>query len=83
MDLLGFVMLGDFVCVGLDDSEGYCVEMVVEGLKFDFDWVVMMVLGGECCCVVLVCLLVEVFELMLLDELINYLDIEVIGWLEE
>lgn len=78
----GFVILGDYVVSGFDLIEVYCVEMVVEGLKFDFFCLVEIVLGGEWCCVVFVKLMVEVFELMLLDELINYLDIEVVCWFE-
>lgn len=51
-------------------------------MKFDFVCFVEIVFGGECCCVVLVKFMVEVFELMFLDELINYFDIEVIVWFE-
>ncbi|MTH65152.1 ABC-F family ATP-binding cassette domain-containing protein [Paracoccus shanxieyensis] len=82
-DLSGFATLGDFARAGLDDSEGYRVEMAAEGLKFDPDRAVTTASGGERRRAALARLLAEAPELMLLDEPTNHLDIEAIGWLEE
>lgn len=41
----------------------------------DVDKKVFVFLGGECVCFVLVCLLLCFFNLLVFDELINYLDI--------
>ncbi|RJE81336.1 ABC-F family ATP-binding cassette domain-containing protein [Paracoccus sp. JM45] len=82
-DLSGFATLGDFARDGLDDSEGYLVDMAAEGLKFDPDRPVDTASGGERRRAALARLLARAPELMLLDEPTNHLDIQAIGWLEE
>ncbi|WP_111557398.1 ABC-F family ATP-binding cassette domain-containing protein [Paracoccus sediminilitoris] len=82
-DLSGFATLGDFARDGLDDSEGYLVDMAAEGLKFDPDRPVDTASGGERRRAALARLLARSPELMLLDEPTNHLDIQAIGWLEE
>lgn len=57
-----------------------CVVDVFCFLFWDVD--VSKFFGGECCCVVFCCLLLEKFEMFLLDEFINYLDVELVVWLE-
>lgn len=42
---------------------------------------VVILLGGEKCCVVLCKLLFEVLDMLLFDEFINYFDVEIIVWL--
>ena len=81
-DLSGFATLGDFAASGLDEAEGYKVEMVAEGLKFRPDMPVATASGGERRRAALAKLLAEAPELMLLDEPTNHLDIQAIGWLE-
>lgn len=44
---------------------------------------VMMLSGGERCCVVFACLLLSVFDLLLFDELMNHLDVELVVWFEQ
>lgn len=82
-DLSGFTTLGEFARDGLDDGEGYRVEMAAEGLKFDPDRPVATASGGERRRAALARLLAQAPELMLLDEPTNHLDIEAIGWLED
>ncbi|SCY37317.1 ABC-F family ATP-binding cassette domain-containing protein [Paracoccus tibetensis] len=82
-DLSGFETLGDFARDGLDEGEGYRVEMAAEGLKFDPARPVATASGGERRRAALARLLAQAPELMLLDEPTNHLDIEAIGWLEE
>ena len=82
-DLSGYATLGDFARDGLDDSEGYLVDMAAEGLKFDPDRPVDTASGGERRRAALARLLARAPELMLLDEPTNHLDIQAIGWLEE
>jgi ATP-binding cassette subfamily F protein uup len=82
-DLSGFATLGDFARDGLDDSEGYLVDMAAEGLKFDPDRPVETASGGERRRAALARLLARAPELMLLDEPTNHLDIQAIGWLED
>ncbi|MDN5567340.1 MAG: ATP-binding cassette domain-containing protein [Paracoccus sp. (in: a-proteobacteria)] len=82
-DLSGFATLGDFARDGLDESEGYLVDMAAEGLKFDPDRPVETASGGERRRAALARLLARAPELMLLDEPTNHLDIQAIGWLEE
>ena len=82
-DLSGFQTLGEFARASLPDGEGYRVEMVAEGLKFDPDRPVATASGGERRRAALARLLAEAPDLMLLDEPTNHLDIEAIGWLEE
>lgn len=52
-------------------------------LEFDLDKKFCEFLGGWVCCVVFVCVLVVNLDILLLDELINYLDVEVIIWFED
>ncbi|MBU3031004.1 ABC-F family ATP-binding cassette domain-containing protein [Paracoccus marinaquae] len=82
-DLSGFVTLGEFARAGLDEGQGYRVEMAAEGLKFDPDRPVSTASGGERRRAALARLLAQASELMLLDEPTNHLDIEAIGWLED
>lgn len=82
-DLSGFSTLGEFARDGLDEGEGYRVEMAAEGLKFDPDRPVATASGGERRRAALARLLAQAPELMLLDEPTNHLDIEAIGWLED
>lgn len=82
-DLSGHRTLGDFARAGLDEAEGYRVEIAAEGLKFDPDRPVATASGGERRRAALARLLAEAPELMLLDEPTNHLDIEAIGWLED
>lgn len=63
------------------DSKLECVMDVLCCL-FE-DQLVKNFLGGECCCVVLCCLLLQKLDILLLDEFINYLDVESIDWLEQ
>ncbi|WP_116131772.1 ABC-F family ATP-binding cassette domain-containing protein [Tropicimonas sp. IMCC34043] len=79
----GFATLGDFAASGLDEGEGYRVEMAGEGLKLDLDRAVETASGGERRRAALAKLLAEAPELMLLDEPTNHLDIQAIGWLEQ
>ncbi|MFV0302971.1 MAG: ABC-F family ATP-binding cassette domain-containing protein [Paracoccus sp. (in: a-proteobacteria)] len=82
-DLSSFATLGDFARAGLDEGQGYRVEMAAEGLKFDPDRPVATASGGERRRAALARLLAEAPDLMLLDEPTNHLDIQAIGWLEE
>ncbi|SNT72711.1 ABC-F family ATP-binding cassette domain-containing protein [Paracoccus seriniphilus] len=82
-DLSGYETLGEFAAAGLDDAEGYRVEMAAEGLKFDPKRPVATASGGERRRAALARLLAQTPELMLLDEPTNHLDIEAIGWLED
>ncbi|WP_299911056.1 ATP-binding cassette domain-containing protein [uncultured Paracoccus sp.] len=82
-DLSAFATLGDFARAGLDEGQGYRVEMAAEGLKFDPDRPVATASGGERRRAALARLLAEAPDLMLLDEPTNHLDIQAIGWLEE
>ncbi|MEY4697990.1 MAG: hypothetical protein RIT14_2418, partial [Pseudomonadota bacterium] len=81
-DLSGFATLGDYAASKLDDSEGYRVEMVAEGLEFRPETPVATASGGERRRAALAKLLAEAPELMLLDEPTNHLDIQAIEWLE-
>ncbi len=81
-DLGGFATLGDFALSGLDPHEGYRVERVAEGLKFDPATPCDKASGGERRRAALAKLIAEAPDLMLLDEPTNHLDIEAIGWLE-
>src|SRR5690606_24034514 len=81
-DLSGFATLGDFARAGLDEGEGYRVEMAAEGLKFDPDRPVATASGGERRRAALARMLAQAPDLMLLDEPTNHLEIEAIGWLE-
>lgn len=47
------------------------------------DELVINLFGGECCWVVLCKLLLFKFDLLLFDELINYLDVESVQWFEQ
>ncbi|MES2846321.1 MAG: ATP-binding cassette domain-containing protein [Pseudomonadota bacterium] len=80
--LEGFATLGDYAASGLDETEGYRVEMVAEGLKFRPETPVATASGGERRRAALAKLLAEAPELMLLDEPTNHLDIQAIEWLE-
>jgi ATP-binding cassette subfamily F protein uup len=80
--LEGFATLGDYASSGLDETEGYRVEMVAEGLKFRPETPVATASGGERRRAALAKLLAEAPELMLLDEPTNHLDIQAIEWLE-
>ena len=82
-DLSAFATLGDFARAGLDEGQGYRVEMAAEGLKFDPHRPVATASGGERRRAALARLLAEAPDLMLLDEPTNHLDIQAIGWLEE
>ncbi|AUH63724.1 ABC-F family ATP-binding cassette domain-containing protein [Paracoccus zhejiangensis] len=82
-DLSAFATLGDFARAGLDEGQGYRVEMAAEGLKFDPERPVATASGGERRRAALARLLAEAPDLMLLDEPTNHLDIQAIGWLEE
>ncbi len=82
-DFAGFSTLGDYAASGLPDGEGYRVDMVAEGLKFDPAGDVATASGGERRRAALAKLLAEAPELMLLDEPTNHLDIQAIGWLED
>ncbi|MCQ0970414.1 ATP-binding cassette domain-containing protein [Paracoccus sp. TK19116] len=82
-DLSAFATLGEFARAGLDEGQGYLVEMAAEGLKFDASRPVQTASGGERRRAALARLLAEAPDLMLLDEPTNHLDIEAIGWLEE
>jgi ATP-binding cassette subfamily F protein uup len=46
-DLSGFATLGEFARSGLDEAEGYRVDMVAEGLKMNPDMAVDIASGGE------------------------------------
>ncbi len=81
-DLSGFATLGEFAASGLDEGEGYKVEIAAEGLKFRPETPVATASGGERRRAALAKLLAEAPELMLLDEPTNHLDIQAIGWLE-
>ncbi|HCQ64343.1 MAG TPA: elongation factor 3 [Rhodobacteraceae bacterium] len=81
-DLDGFATLGDFAVSGLDSHEGYRVERVAEGLKFDPATLCDRASGGERRRAALAKLIAEAPDLMLLDEPTNHLDIEAIRWLE-
>lgn len=78
----GFATLGDYASSGLNEGEGYKVEMVAEGLKFDPEGAVATASGGERRRAALAKLMAEAPEMMLLDEPTNHLDIEAIAWLE-
>ncbi len=82
-EMEGHATLGDFAVSELDPSEGYRVEMVAEGLKFDPAGDPATASGGERRRAALAKLLAEAPELMLLDEPTNHLDIEAIAWLED
>lgn len=46
------------------------------------DVFVSVFLGGECCWVALVCLLLSNLDILFFDEFINYFDVELVDWLE-
>ncbi len=79
----GFATLGEYAASGLPDDEGYKVDMIAEGLKFDPNGDPKTASGGERRRAALAKLMAEAPELMLLDEPTNHLDIEAIRWLEE
>ena len=78
----GHATLGDYASSGLDISEGWRVDAVAEGLKFDPDRDVNVASGGERRRAALAKLMAEAPALMLLDEPTNHMDIEAIRWLE-
>ncbi len=82
-DMAGFATLGDFAASGLAPGEGYRVERVAEGLRFDPAAPVATASGGERRRAALAKLMAEAPELMLLDEPTNHLDITAIRWLED
>ena len=82
-DLSAYATLGDFATANLDPAEGYKVDIVAEGLKFDPAVSVQSASGGERRRAALAKLLAEAPDLMLLDEPTNHLDIEAIAWLED
>lgn len=82
-DMSGFATLGDFALNGLEPGEGYKIEIIAEGLKFDPARAVSVASGGERRRAALARLMAEEPELMLLDEPTNHLDIEAIAWLED
>ena len=82
-DLSAYATLGDFATANLDPAEGYKVDIVAEGLKFDPSISVESASGGERRRAALAKLLAEAPDLMLLDEPTNHLDIEAIAWLED
>ncbi|MCC5973275.1 MAG: ATP-binding cassette domain-containing protein [Rubellimicrobium sp.] len=82
-DMSGFATLGDYAAATLPEGEGYRVEVVAEGLRFDPRGDVATASGGERRRAALARLMAEAPELMLLDEPTNHLDITAIGWLEE
>ncbi len=82
-DLSAYETLGDYASSGLDPSEYYRVEMVMEGVKLNVDQSPAQASGGERRRAALAKLLASDADLMLLDEPTNHLDIEVVGWLEE
>lgn len=59
------------------------MEVVLDEVKFELLFDLRWFLGGEVCWVVIVCLLVSEFDILLLDEFINYLDFNMIEWLEK
>lgn len=59
-----------------------CINEVLVQFGFDFNVVLLLFFGGWLCKVVLGWVLVSNLCVLLLDELINYLDIEIIDWLE-
>ncbi|MEZ5731364.1 MAG: ABC-F family ATP-binding cassette domain-containing protein [Paracoccaceae bacterium] len=81
-DLSAFATLGDFARSGLPADQGFRVEIVAEGLKFDPATRVSAASGGERRRAALAKLLAEAPELMLLDEPTNHLDIDATLWLE-
>lgn len=78
----GFATLGDYAASGLDASDGWRVDAVAEGLKFDPARDVNVASGGERRRAALAKLMAEAPGLMLLDEPTNHMDIEAIRWLE-
>ncbi|MCF6302562.1 MAG: ATP-binding cassette domain-containing protein [Devosiaceae bacterium] len=82
-DLSAYETLGDYASSGLDPSEYYRVEMVMEGVKLNVDQSPAQASGGERRRAALAKLLASDADLMLLDEPTNHLDIEVVAWLEE
>jgi len=78
----GFATLGDYASSGLDASDGWRVDAVAEGLKFDPARDVNVASGGERRRAALAKLMAEAPGLMLLDEPTNHMDIEAIRWLE-
>ncbi len=81
-DMAGFATLGDYAASPLPEGEGYRIEVVAEGLRFDPSRDVATASGGERRRAALARLMAEAPELMLLDEPTNHLDITAIGWLE-
>ncbi|GGE00504.1 elongation factor 3 [Gemmobacter megaterium] len=81
-DLSGYDTLGDYAVAGLPEGEGWKVEAVAEGLRFDLSTPVATASGGERRRAALARLMAEAPELMLLDEPTNHLDISAIEWLE-
>ncbi|MEE9455035.1 MAG: ATP-binding cassette domain-containing protein [Paracoccaceae bacterium] len=82
-DLSGFATLGEYAASGLDVSENYRVERVMEGVKLNIDQAPDQASGGERRRAALAKLLASDADLLLLDEPTNHLDIEVIAWLED
>ena len=82
-DMAGFVTLGDYARSNLPEDEGYKVDVVAEGLKFNPETEVATASGGERRRAALAKLMAEAPELMLLDEPTNHLDIQAIEWLEQ
>ena len=82
-DLSDFATLGEYAASGLDASENYRVERVMEGVKLNIDQAPDQASGGERRRAALAKLLASDADLLLLDEPTNHLDIEVIAWLED
>src|SRR5262249_10516745 len=60
------------------------LELAMDALRCPpGDILVVVLSGGERCCVALCCLLFKALDILLLDEPINYLDAEFVVWLEK